>query len=202
MAQTLIRLFLAIAIIITMGSACGLGTETGNPIGEPSGEADTQEGNGAGAGAAPVADGFGGGCPITPTPFDQDGETVAVEEETQLDELIQRLCLEIFVCDKSIGTLDCNEALNGPDGDQILDEFGIVPEGFLTVEQVHSGLRQGIITTDEINYEECKSAIREIECIDVLENVTKDDFSNVENIIPEDCEEVFDQLPDAVVDLC
>jgi hypothetical protein len=198
MAQVITRLILTLAITVTMGTACGTGTETGNPNNVPGvdgGDAGTETPEPTGAPGAADGDMLLD-CPL----LDQadNGQGIDLEEETVLDELIQRLCLEIFVCDMSIGTLDCIAALNGEDGDLILDEFGILPEGVLTVEQVHDGLRLEILTIDPISFEECKTAIQNIECSDVTNNVTKDDFSNVEMIIPETCSDVFVALPEDV----
>jgi hypothetical protein len=194
MAQVITRIVLVIVILAFIGTACP-GTETGNPSFDPA-----AEGPGSGN-PAPIDDADGTadapdiGCPL-------DSEPTGSEEETNLDELIQRLCLEIFVCDISIGTYTCITALSGPDGDQILDEFGILPEGILTVEQVHNGLLQGILTTNEITFEECKSAIKNIQCSDVTDNVSEDDFYDVELIIPEECSDVFDEIPVEIVEAC
>lgn len=189
MAQGLRHCFVTCVILVTL-AACGLpGTETGNPIDEP------------GAGEETPGTGSPGTCPaftlsMSLASANQASDALdAAEQETELDELIQRLCLSIFLCDPLIGTLECIDTLNGEAGDTILNEFGIVLDDFLTVDEVNTGLRNGNILVDPDAFETCKSDLLTIDCTDVNTHVNSADFSSVENIIPESCTGVFSDLP-------
>ncbi len=184
MAQKLKYLFLILMLL--GGAACATGTETGNP----------------GNTEAPGSDGPGDAGAGDPCALRQQAlQTQATDEETALDEIIETICLKIFVCDVTISRDDCTDALNGADGDEILDELGLT-EGLFTVEQVHSLLQAGSITADTTAQSACEEDIADILCPDVLADVSLDDFTNVENIIPDSCNDVLNANTEAIADAC
>lgn len=179
-----------ILCMLTLLLGCGTGTETGNPGGTPSNQPGGED-----SGGAPINEPFGDGDGVAADcPF-----STVTTAETALDELLQRLCLRIFIC-RGIPTLDCLNALNGTDGDQILDEFGILPEGLFTVDHINSGLEQGIISTDDVAFGTCKMDIDNVNC-SLVSTITADDFSTTGDFIPVSCNTVFD-VPTGAVDTC
>lgn len=136
------------------------GTETGNPGNAPSGE---EEG--------------------------VDGSPADVSQSA-IDDLIDTICQMVNLCEDSITTASCVEALNGQDGDQLGNEFGL-PEGEFTTEEIRTGLDDGSIIADSTSIGTCGGDISEVSCSLVTASVSSHDFSNVENFIPDSCGGVF-----------
>jgi hypothetical protein len=181
MVQEIKKFFILLAIVLPFLAGCtGLGTETGNPF------SPTETGNPS---ASP--------CPAFRVDPTLQADTVAGEDEvidTEFDVVIEYICLRIFICDSEIHTLDCIDALNGIDGDQTLAEFGL-SEDLWTVEKLHAALTGQNILTDATALADCKDDILAVDCEEVTLNVDMDDFSEVENIIPNSCVDVFDDGP-------
>lgn len=154
---------LFILVALTHVAATCKGTECGNPGSCPS----DQSGDDGDAGSPPT-----------------DLAPLAI------DELIDLLCQRISACESSITAGACIEALEGADGDQIGDEFGL-PEGQFTVEEIRSGLEDDTIITNDSVLTDCETDILAIPCSDIMTNVSQSDFSNIENIIPDSCLGVF-----------
>lgn len=146
MAQILARLLLILICVFSIG--CGTGTETGNPTNLPGADAPESPGTTGADNEAADADPISSDCPPG-------------TDETVLEELVERLCLEIFLCDNSIGTLFCIAALR----DSAAELF----------------------TVDEDEVLSCQDDIAMIDCDEINMNVSEGEFSMVENIIPDSC---------------
>jgi len=132
-----------------------------------------------------------GSCPSDQSGDDGDeGSPPADLAPSAIDELIDLLCQRINACDESIPMGSCVTALEGIDGNQIGDEFGLA-EGEFTVEEIRNGLEGGTIIADDSALADCEADISVLPCDAVSSNVSADNFSNVENIIPASCLNVF-----------
>ncbi|HSA58357.1 MAG TPA: hypothetical protein VLJ37_01570, partial [bacterium] len=107
-----------------------------------------------------------------------------------VDDLISALCSKIILCGVPTTTDTCFNALNGPDGDRMTDEFGLA-EGALTVTQLRAALNAGEILADSSQVSPCETAIGSADCTDVGANVSSGDFSGTENFIPVTCAAIF-----------
>ncbi len=191
MAQGLLKFFIVLGIIAAIFPACGHGTETGNPSlpGVPSDEPDAEDGSGVDASSD---------CPGLVLGFKSQGTGLA-EEETDYNELVERLCLNIFLCDNSIGTLHCIDRLTDSEGDPIAAIVG--PAGFdFTADQLQNELRNGTALTDSEGFATCKADIDAIDCSVITNSINVDDFSQVADILPDSCTEIFVIVPEAAAD--
>ena len=107
-----------------------------------------------------------------------------------IDQLIDLLCLRIHECDSAIDESACTETLNGADGDNLGDKFGL-PEGAFTIDGIRSGINDGSIVTNSASLVDCETDIGTITCSVVTNNVLPNHFSNVENVVPDSCQGVF-----------
>ena len=162
------RLVLLLFSLAHVAATCQ-GTETGNP-GVPS-------------------DNPGGGT---------GGETsclVVSKKQTAgsdivVDDLLSALCNKIILCGVATTTDTCFNALNGPDGDRMTDELGLVEETF-TIAELRAALIAGELSANTSAVSSCETAIGSVDCAEVGANVSAGDFSGTENFIPDACFAVF-----------
>lgn len=177
MIRRLLKLALVLLAVGQIAATCQ-GTETGNP-GVPS---EQPEGGTTGG------TGTGGGCPAALKL--KTSETTG-DRDSVVDSLILDLCHKIILCGVATTTDACAAALNGPDGDKMTDEFGLIPAGSYTIDSLRDALNSGSLTFNSAGFASCEPAIGAVDCETVAANVTATDFSGTENIVPDVCFEVF-----------
>lgn len=170
MRRKFVILVLLLASLSQLAVTCQ-GTETGNP-GVPGG---------------------GTGCPAKLKAQAAPGSDLVV------DDLISALCARIIHCGVETTTDTCFNALNGPDGDRMTDEFGLATGGF-TIAELREALNEGTVVASEPEANACEGAIAEVDCAVVTTNVSTTDFSGVEDVVPETCRSVFVVSPEASAD--
>ncbi len=181
----LARHLITLAVIFGLVSmtACGPGTETGNPV--PTAQDAPNDGAGStGGNGEPFAD--DAGCPffvVQNIKHQQSGESA-------LDEIFQRLCLRIFQCDPLNATLTCLASLNGPSGDLLLDELGL-PEGLVDVSETQIGLQEGSIEINEMALASCLDDCLVINCNEVTTVIAPGNYLTMEEVVPLSCENTF-----------
>jgi hypothetical protein len=173
-SRKILRLFILLMTVGQIAATCQ-GTETGNP-GVPS----EQPGGGT-------------GCPVALKAQSTAGSDIVV------DDLIAALCSKIILCGVPTTTDTCFNALNGPDGDLMTDEFGLTV-GEFTIEGLRNALNEGTVVASEPEAGACEGAIAEVDCGVVTANVSATDYSGVENFVPESCRGVFVASPEASAD--
>ncbi len=125
----------------------------------------------------------------------------AEEADQIIDDLILTICQRVIACESSITTDTCFNALNGEDGDLMLDEFGLL-EGQYTMVTLREGLASGAIVADDSALSTCEGDLSILDCSEVEPNVAPDDFSGVQNFIPDSCVSVFMTAPEGSSDGC
>lgn len=101
-----------------------------------------------------------------------------------VDQIIQGLCEAVVRCDSSLTLDECVAALEGEEGRQIWDEFGL--EAFknkLTSGEVRDGIENGIFVVNETNLETCLIELDQICEAGESPGLVGGDFANAENLI-------------------
>jgi hypothetical protein len=178
--RRIFRLALVLFALAHIAATCK-GTETGNP-GVPS---DNPSGGGTSGG---TGTGGVGGCPAAL-------KSQAAGSDQVVDDLIQTLCNKIILCGIPTTAEACLNALNGEDGDRMTDEFGL-PEGAFTIVELRQALIGGQLTPNDSAVSSCETAIGSEYCSIVTANVSENDFSGTENIVPSSCAAVFPVNPE------
>lgn len=169
MTRRILKLALVLLALGQVAATCQ-GTETGNP-GVPS---DNPGGGGT----------TGGETCLVLSKRQTGGTDIAV------DDLIAALCNKIVLCGIPTTIDSCFNALNGPDGDRMTDEFGL-PDGEFTIEGLRAALLAGNFSASEAGVSSCEAAIGSVDCGEVGANVAEGEFSGTENFIPATCLSVF-----------
>lgn len=107
-------------------------------------------------------------------------------DEAVTDDLVSELCEATVRCDATLSYSACVTAMEGEDGRQIWDNFGLQDrEDELTKSQVESGISDGTIAVNETALEDCLHELTEA-CDNDGESFSIGGYSNVENLILED----------------
>ncbi len=111
-----------------------------------------------------------------------------------LDDLIGGLCEKITSC--GVGALeDCVTALNGADGDRLLDELGLL-QGLYTISSLRESLEAGAVVANASGVSACEIEIEAVTCGEVTVAVSVGNFSTTETLMPNICQQVFAASPD------
>ncbi|MBI3541107.1 MAG: hypothetical protein HY073_03090 [Deltaproteobacteria bacterium] len=162
----LTRLILLLLVVSQIAATCQ-GTETGNPGTTPNKPCS----------AAVVLN-----------------QTTTQGSDQAVDDLLSVICQRVLVCGIATTTDTCFNALDGTAGDKMTDNFGLTPAGQYTITQVRADLINGTLSVNQNLLSTCETDISTTPCTSITQNITSNDFSKTENLIPQSCSGVFVQV--------
>jgi hypothetical protein len=135
--------------------------------------------------ACPPDNLFPSGLPSETTDDAPSAADDAVDSASAADALVQELCAATARCDKTLSEAECDTAMDGDDGLQIWDNFGLMPENSFTTAQVVEAIDDGTVTVNETALNDCLQELAEA-CDNTGETFPIGSYDNVENLILEE----------------